>query len=305
MSEQRTTQGKKQTVGLPLRKGVAPSFFIIPAGYRGPLLELLTERFPAVASATWINRMARGEVLDERNHAMQPESLCRPNSKISYYREVETEFRIPFAEHILHVDEHLLVVDKPHFLPVTPTGRFLQESLLVRLRQKTGLAHLTPIHRLDRETAGVMLFSHNPATRGIYQSLFQQRAVAKVYEALAGRLPGVTFPFTYRSRMVDGTPFFRMREVPGEANSETIVTALEQRGDHVLYRLEPLTGRKHQLRLHLASLGIPILNDAFYPDALPCKADDVSAPLKLLARSVAFTDPLSGAARHYASSRQL
>ena len=305
MSEQRTTQAAKKTAGLPLRNGVAPSFFIIPAGYRGPLQEFLTARFPEVSGATWISRMARGEVLDERNHAMQPETLCRPNSKISYYREVETEFRIPFEENILHVDEHLLVVDKPHFLPVTPGGRFLQETLLVRLRQKTGLAHLTPIHRLDRETAGVMLFSHNPATRGIYQSLFQQRAVAKVYEALAGRLSGVTFPLTYRSRMVEGTPFFRMREVPGEANSETIVTTLEQRGDLVLYRLEPLTGRKHQLRLHLASLGIPILNDAFYPDALPCKADDVSAPLKLLARSVAFTDPLSGVARYYASARQL
>jgi tRNA pseudouridine32 synthase/23S rRNA pseudouridine746 synthase len=115
----------------------------------------------------------------------------------------------------------------------------------------------------------------------------------------------VTFPLTYRSRMVDGTPFFRMREVAGEVNSETVITPLEQHGAHVLYQLEPVTGRKHQLRLHLASLGIPIVNDAFYPDALPCKADDVSAPLKLLARSLSFTDPLDGALRYYASARQL
>lgn len=305
MTEQRNALQERMNTGLPFRDGVSASFVVIPAGCRSPLLSFLVERFPAVASTKWLARMARGEVLDDRNNVMRPDSLCRPNTKIFYYRELEAETRIPFDEIILHIDEHLLVVDKPHFLPVTPSGRFLQETLLVRLRRKTGLAHLTPIHRLDRETAGVMLFSHNLATRGIYQSLFQKRAVTKVYEALAGALPGVAFPLTYRSRMVDGTPFFRMREVAGEVNSETVITPLDRRGEHVLYQLEPVTGRKHQLRLHLASLGIPIINDAFYPDALPCKADDVSAPLKLLARSLSFTDPLDGTMRHYASARQL
>lgn len=291
--------------GLPVRNGVAASFVAIPADCRRGLLDFLLERFPAVDGATWIARIARGEVLDERNNVMRADTPCRPNTKVFYYRELDAETPIPFEETILHQDAHLLVVDKPHFLPVVPSGRFLQETLLVRLRRKTGLMDLTPIHRLDRETAGVMLFSHNPATRGIYQSLFQQRAILKEYEALAGTLRGVTFPLTYRSRMVDGTPFFRMREAPGEANSETVITPLEQRGEHVLYRLEPLTGRKHQLRLHMASLGIPIVNDAFYPDALPCKGDDLSTPLKLLARSLRFTDPLDGAARHFTSLRQL
>ena len=292
-------------VTLPHRNGVSPSFVALPAACSGNLLAFLAQRFPAIDSNTWVARMERGDMLDDRGSVMTPDTPCRPHAKICYYRELAVETRIPFEEAILHVDDHLLVVDKPHFLPVTPSGRFLQETLLVRLRQKTGLADLTPIHRLDRETAGVMLFSHNPATRGLYQSLFQQRAVAKVYEALAGVLDGVQFPLTYRSRMVDGTPFFRMQEVQGEANSETVITPLEQRGEHVLYLLKPVTGRKHQLRLHMASLGIPILNDAFYPDALPCKADDMSSPLKLLARSIGFTDPLSGARRHFASLRWL
>jgi tRNA pseudouridine32 synthase/23S rRNA pseudouridine746 synthase len=151
----------------------------------------------------------------------------------------------------------------------------------------------------------VVIFSHNPKTRGTYQSLFQKRAIRKVYEALAGPIEGREFPFTYRSRMVDGEKFFVMQEVPGEPNSETLVELIERRGDVALYRLHPHTGRKHQLRLHLASLGAPILNDAFYPVALPCKGDDFSSPLQLLARSIGFDDPLTGEARVFISEREL
>jgi tRNA pseudouridine32 synthase/23S rRNA pseudouridine746 synthase len=197
------------------------------------------------------------------------------------------------------------VVDKPHFLPMIPTGRFLRETLLVRLKRKLDLPHLTPIHRLDRETAGVVIFSHNPATRGIYQSMFQKRVIRKTYEALAPVLPGRAFPFTYRSRMVDGEKFFVMKEEEGEPNSETLVELIEEEGGLARYRLHPHTGRKHQLRLHMASLGAPILNDAFYPVALPCKGDDFTAPLQLLARAIAFEDPLSGAPRSFASQRTL
>jgi tRNA pseudouridine32 synthase/23S rRNA pseudouridine746 synthase len=290
---------------LPIRDGVAPSYLWLPVGPWKNLLTFLDERFPDVATATWISRMKRGEVIDENFHACTPDSPYRIGARIFYYREQEGETPIPFEETILHRDDHLLVVDKPHFLPVIPTGRYLHETLLVRLKKKTGLAHLTPIHRLDRETAGVMLFSHNLSTRGTYQSMFQKRAMNKVYEALAGRLVNAEFPFTYRSRMVAGEPFFRMEEAAGTPNSETRINVLEERGERMLYQLEPVTGKKHQLRLHLASLGIPIVNDVMYPVLLPDSGTDLSRPLGLLSRSISFQDPLTGEERQFESRRNL
>lgn len=290
---------------LPIRDGVAPSYLRLQKGVWPHMLAFLTERFPDVAAASWLSRMARGEVVDDAGVRLQPDSRYRWGICIFYYRELEGETPIPFEERVLYRDQHILVADKPHFLPVTPGGRFLHQTLLVRLKKKLQLPDLTPIHRLDRETAGVIIFSHNAASRGAYQSLFQKRAVHKVYEALAPTLHGRSLPFVYRSRMVDGEQFFRMQEVAGEPNSETRIDLIEQRGALSLYQLQPVTGRKHQLRVHLAALGIPIVNDAFYPLALPCKADDMSQPLQLLARAIAFIDPISGQARHFASERTL
>ncbi|PUA20848.1 RluA family pseudouridine synthase [Glaciimonas sp. PCH181] len=279
---------------LPIVDGVAPSYVWLPAGDWPDMLTFLVERFPAINSATWIARMAQGEVVDDAGVRLTPQAPYRHGCRLYYYRALEAETPIPFEETILYQNERLLVVDKPHFLPVIPAGRFLHETLLVRLKKKTGLTALTPIHRLDRETAGVMIFSVDIASRGAYQSLFQQRLVDKVYEALAPTMPELTFPLVHRSRMVEGTPFFRMQEVAGEANSETLIDLIEQRQQHSLYRLSPLTGKKHQLRVHMASLGMPIINDIFYPDNRPCKGDDWSSPLKLLAKSIAFEDPVTG-----------
>ena len=292
-------------VPLPLRDGVAPSYLWINETRTGGMLACLEERFGEVGGPSWLDRLARGDVVDATGQRLQPDSPVRQGMRIWYYRELEQETPIPFEEEILFRDEHLLVVDKPHFVPMIPTGRFLRETLLVRLKRKLELPHLTPIHRLDRETAGVVIFSHNLATRGIYQSMFQKRSIRKVYEALAPVLSDREFPFTYRSRMVDGEKFFVMKEEEGEPNSETLMELIERRGDLARYRLHPHTGRKHQLRLHMASLGVPILNDAFYPVALPCKGDDYSAPLQLLARKIGFDDPLTGEARSFESRRVL
>jgi len=293
-------------VPLPVRSGVAPSYLWLTETLAGGMLRFLAARFPDVPFESWAARLQRGEVVDAQGKPLQADSHVRQGMRIWYYRELdEPETAIPFKERILFQDAHLLIVDKPHFLPMIPSGRFLHETLLVRLKAQLDLPHLTPIHRLDRETAGVVIFSHNIETRGRYQSMFQKRVVKKVYEALAGPMEGRTFPFTYRSRMQDAAQFFVSEEVPGEPNSETLVEMVERRGDVVRYRLHPHTGRKHQLRLHLSSLGAPILNDTFYPVALPCKGDDFSAPLQLLARTISFEDPLTGEMRSFESERVL
>ncbi len=293
------------TRSLPMRDGVSPSYLWLPAGSWSSLLAFLVERFSDVTSATWISRMSKGEVVDAKGNRLGPDSpFCR-GMQIFYYREIEQETLVPFEERVLFQDGEILIADKPHFLPVIPSGRFLHETLLVRLKKKTGLSHLTPIHRIDRETAGIVIFSHNPETRGAYQSMFQKRAMKKVYEALAGSLANAEYPIVYRSCMVAGTPFFRMQQVDGAPNSETLIEVVKDMGGVSLYRLQPITGKKHQLRVHLAALGIPIVNDAFYPEVQPCKGDDFSKPLKLLAKSISFQDPLSGQIRYFESDREL
>jgi tRNA pseudouridine32 synthase/23S rRNA pseudouridine746 synthase len=251
--------------------------------------------------------MANGEVLDQTGARIDSETPYREGSCIFYYREPESESKIPFEETIIYEDENILVADKPHFLPVTPAGRFLRETLLVRLRRQNR-PDLTPIHRLDRETAGVVLFSLKPTTRGLYTRLFRERQVQKVYEALA-TTSSLEFPVTRRSRMERGEPFFRMREVDGESNAETHIEVADAdaaiREGVRLYRLRPATGKKHQLRLHMAALGIPILNDRLYPGYSRSNDDDFSRPLKLISRSLAFVDPLTGREHFFESTRSL
>ncbi len=294
---------------LPVINGVGPGRVLLPRGSWPRLIDFLIERFPDVSESSWRSRFGRGLVLDAAGQTLDDDAPFTPEKAIHYYRELDDEPSIPYEAAILHQDEHLLIADKPHFLPVIPAGRWLHQTLLVRLKKVTGLDDLVPLHRIDRGTAGVIAFSVNPQTRGRYQSMFPQRVVTKVYEALAPALPVLDFPRTHQSRMVAGEPFFRMQEVPGEPNSETRIEIIEPLGSLARYRLWPVTGRKHQLRVHMAALGAPILNDPFYPDVLttegPHVPDDFTRPLKLLARGLGFDDPLTGQPRWFESRRSL
>lgn len=265
-----------------------------PSGQPWPsMLAFLAARFPAIPEQQWLSRMQRGRVLDEQGMQITAHTAYQPYSKIFYYREVAQETEIPFKEKILFESEHLLVVDKPHFLPVSPTGKYVQQTLLSRLKQHYADDQLSPIHRLDRETAGVMLFSRRPKTRHLYQTMFQNRQIEKTYQAIAAFRPELALPRHHHSRMEKGSPFFRMQEVAGEPNSSTWIELLEVQGNLARYHLQPVTGKQHQLRVHLAALGIPILNDPFYPVLVNKPDDDFNHPLQLLAQQISFIDPLS------------
>ncbi|MEP6589119.1 MAG: RluA family pseudouridine synthase [Polaromonas sp.] len=287
------------------RHGVSPSCVGLPAGAWPTFTDFLVERFPAITRETWLERMAAGLVADEFGAAVTPERPYRGHMRLYYYRALDMEPRIPFEAAVLFQDEHLVVADKPHFLPVTPSGHYLQETLLVRLKNQLGLDSLIPIHRIDRETAGLVLFSVLPAERDAYQALFRQREVTKHYEAIAPWRPELPFPLLRKTRIVEDEPFFRQRETAGEPNSETHVDVLETQGERARYALSPVTGKKHQLRVHMNALGMPIFNDRMYPPVELTPDDDYAQPLQLLAKSIAFTDPITGQPRQFESRFRL
>lgn len=286
----------------------ARSTLHLPQGGWATVLDCLCAHFPAIDRVTWTDRFARGRVLGADGQPLTVEHPYQVGLKVHYFREVPDEKPIPFEEQVLHLDEHLLVADKPHFLPVMPAGEYVNETLLARLSKRVGNPDLVPIHRIDRLTAGLVLFSTNRESRGRYQALFRERKIDKRYEAICPALPDLKFPRQQRIHMVEGEPFFLMKEGEGEPNSETRIEVLERRGELWRYALYPVTGRKHQLRLQMATLGAGICNDPFYPELIERARrdqDDYAKPLKLLAQALAFRDPLSGEQRRFESRLQL
>lgn len=294
---------------LPTRDGVSPSCVALPAGHWPTVLDFLAQRIPAVTREDWATRMNAGDVVDALGQPIPAQAPYRPSTKLYYWRALPAEHRVPFEARIVFQDDWLVVADKPHFLPVTPKGRYLQETLLVRLKRQLGIDTLVPMHRIDRETAGLVVFTIQPHTRNAYQGLFRDKAVRKTYEAIAPINPALALPCTHRSRLAESAHFMAMQEIDGPPNAETRIELIEAQSGWGRYRLSPITGQKHQLRAHMAALGLPILHDQIYPELMPAlppeAAPDFSRPLQLLAQALSFVDPITGQTRTFDCGRSL
>ncbi|HEX2254698.1 MAG TPA: pseudouridine synthase [Thermoanaerobaculia bacterium] len=274
-----------------------------PADPSSTVLDVLVERFPHVGPETWRQRFARGLVLDEQRRPLAVSAPAAEHRRVAYFREVAGEAEWPAPVAILHADERLVVADKPPFQPVVPSGPFVRRCLLYLVERQLGVEGLHPVHRLDRATSGLVLLARDRATAAAYGGLFAAGEVEREYAALATvRSPPAEVAWDVASRLVAGEPFFRMREVPGTPNARTRIELVVQGGGLGRFRLRPSTGKKHQLRIHLASLGLSILGDRFYPRLLPEAPDDVAHPLRLVAVGLAFDDPFDGRRRSFASS---
>jgi len=278
---------------LPPRDGLGPARLRVRGGALG--VELLTRFGPDVAA-----KAIAGGVVDQHGAVLDPATVLPAGASVYLYRDLRDEVPVPFDIPVLHRDEDIVVVDKPHFLATMPRGRHIAQTALVRLRRELDLPELSPAHRLDRLTAGVLLFTTRREVRGAYQTLFARAAVRKTYVARAPVNPDVALPRVVRSRIIKRRGHLQAVEEPGEPNAETLVELLSPDG---LYRLTPRTGRTHQLRVHMASLGIPITGDPLYPNVVDVPTGDFSAPLQLLAQRIAFDDPVTGLRREFVSRR--
>jgi tRNA pseudouridine32 synthase/23S rRNA pseudouridine746 synthase len=262
------------------------------------ILEHLFERFPRIPADTWRARVTRGLVHLSDGTTVTEASPYRHGITVFYRKEVESEPMLLEDARIIWRDDNIMVVDKPHGMPVTPVGNYVDRSLLVRLEKTTGLPELTPLHRLDRETAGVLLLAINPEVRAAYHQLFADGLIERQYLAAAsvGQMPEGRC-WHVENRMGSGQPWFRQRIVDGPPNAVTDIELLEVRDGIGLFRLLPKTGKKHQLRVHMMSIGFPIIGDPFYPELREKRDEDT--PLQLVADQLAFVDPITKVRRMF------
>ncbi len=296
---------RKPSSPLPQRNGLdAARLKLPPEGHWLLLRDHLVERLPRVAPSR-IEEMLREERIWSVSGPLGIDAPFVPDSYIWFHRDLPVEVPVPFEVGVVYQDDTIVVADKPHFLATIPRGAHIMQTALVRLRDALGLPDLSPAHRLDRVTAGLVLFVVRRDLRGRYQTMFRDRLVTKEYEAIAPYDPALSLPLTVRSRIIKERGIITAFEEDGPPNAETHVSLVEHRGSLGRYHLKPLTGRTHQLRLHMSGLGVPIVNDDFYPVLRERPLDDFSSPLQLLARTLSFVDPVSGVERSFTSGLSL
>ncbi len=280
-----------------MRDGLGPARVRLRGG---AVLVEMAHRFGEPAAA----KVLAGEVFCADGTVVTASTVLPPGAHVYLYRDLPDEVPVPFDIPILFADDNLVVADKPHFLATMPRGGHVAQTALVRLRRELNLPALSPAHRLDRLTAGVLVFTTRREVRGAYQTLFARGEVEKTYLAHAPETD-VALPATVRSRIVKRRGCLQAVEEPGEPNAETRIERERAEREGARYRLIPRTGRTHQLRVHMASLGMPITGDPLYPKVVDVAPDDFSTPLRLLAHNIAFDDPFTGERRRFTSTRTL
>jgi tRNA pseudouridine32 synthase/23S rRNA pseudouridine746 synthase len=292
-----------------------PSRILIPAGCDATktVIEFLIDSFPAISESLWKERILGGKVHWENGEKVTLNTLCRELHKVCYYREVESEVEVPFKEQVVFQNDHFLIACKPHFLPVVPSGSYVENCLLNRLIKSTGITSLNPAHRIDRDTAGLVLFSKHPDERKLYQGLFVNGGIEKTYHAVTHCIESPESRWhlgqTIENRIVEAEPRFRRKvSEEGEVNARSWAQLLsyDALNQAALFSLKPITGKTHQLRVHMAHVGMPLVNDPYYPVLQPkAQALAFEKPLQLLAKTIAFNDPVSGEAFSFESGRSL